>query len=176
MKYFAYGSNMLEERLRAPERVPGAACLTKVFASKYCLRFNKKSVDKSGKCNIVQTGSMDDFVWGVLFEIPEAQRWKLDVAEGYGHGYDHANIEVHLPDGTIERALAYVATVTDDKLLPYSWYHQLVVAGAEQHGLSADYIAKLREERSVKDPEPNRPSKLEAERVLAEYYAMRKSR
>ena len=175
MKYFAYGSNMLEQRLRAPERVPGAVCLTNVFASKYRLRFNKKSIDNSGKCNIVQTGAADDSVLGVLFEIPEAQRRKLDVAEGYGHGYDYANIDVHLPDGTIERALAYVATVTDGKLLPYSWYHQLVVAGAEQHGLSADYIAKLREERSVEDPEPNRRSKLEAERALAEYYATRKS-
>ena len=167
---------MLEQRLRAPKRVPGAVCLTKAFARGYRLRFHKKSVDKSGKCNIVQTGSMEDVVHGVLFEIPEAQRRKLDAAEGYGQGYDHADIQVHLPDGTTESALVYVAdfNAIDDEKVPYSWYHELVVAGAEQHGLPADYIARLREQRSVKDSEPNRDSKVEAEKVLSEYYATRK--
>ena len=27
MKYFAYGSNMLSERLQSPNRVPGASCI-----------------------------------------------------------------------------------------------------------------------------------------------------
>ena len=178
MKYFAYGSNMLEQRLRAPERVPDAVCLTVAFVPGYRLRFNKKSIDKSGKCNIIQTGSMDDFVRGVLFEMPEAQRNKLDDVEGYGHGYNHATIEVRLPDGRTEDALAYVAgpDAIDDKLVPYSWYHELVVAGAEQHGLPADYIAILREQRSVNDPQQNRDSKVEAEKVLAEYHATRESK
>jgi gamma-glutamylcyclotransferase len=58
--------------------------------------------------------------------------------------------------------------------MPYNWYHELVVAGAEQHALPDSYIAKLREERSVNDPQPDRDSKVEAEKVLSEYYATRK--
>lgn len=169
---------MLEQRLKAPKRVPGAVCLTIAFARGYCLRFHKKSIDKSGKCNIVQTGSMEDLVHGVLFEIPETQLKKLDDAEGYGQGYDHATIQAHLLDRTAGSALTYVAdfNAIDDEKVPYSWYHELVVAGAEQHGLPADYIARLREQRSVKDPQPNRDSKVEAEKVLAEYYATRESK
>jgi gamma-glutamylcyclotransferase len=119
---------------------------------------------------------MEDIVHGVLFEIPEAQRGKLDAAEGYRLGYEHAEIQVHLPDGTTESALAYVAdfTAIDEEKMPYNWYHELVVAGAEQHALPDGYIAKLREERSVNDPQPDRDSKVEAEKVLSEYYATRK--
>jgi gamma-glutamylcyclotransferase len=60
MKYFAYGSNMLTERLRA--RVGGAAALSKVCVCGYRVRFHKRSDDGSGKCNIIETGSHEDRV------------------------------------------------------------------------------------------------------------------
>jgi AIG2-like family len=164
MKYFAYGSNMLTERLRA--RVSDASPLSEVSIGGYLLRFHKKSTDGSGKCNIVKTGSDKDRIHGVIFEIPREQLEKLDEAEGYGNGYDHEYIP--LPDRPDESALAYVAEpkYIDDRLLPYKWYHELVIAGAEQHGLSPDYIAELRNQDWKEDPRPDRPSKLEAEKLL----------
>jgi gamma-glutamylcyclotransferase (GGCT)/AIG2-like uncharacterized protein YtfP len=133
MKYFAYGSNMLTERIRA--RVFGASSLSRLCLPGYRLCFHKKSIDGSGKCNIINTGSQKDRVFGVLFEIPRDQLGKLDEAEGYGNGYDHKYIP--LPDKRGETILAYVAepNYIDDGLLPYRWYYELVVAGAEQHKL-----------------------------------------
>jgi gamma-glutamylcyclotransferase len=170
-KYFAYGSNMLEQRLKA--RVPGAVFLAKAYLGGYCLRFHKKSKDGSGKCNIIQA---EDLVQGVLYEFPESELNQLDAAEGYGYGYNHKEITLRVPNGT--KALAYAVVdfkYIDDKLVPYSWYHELVVSGAEQHGLDADYIEKLRKHRSVQDPDPKRKEKVEAEKVLAAYYATRQS-
>jgi hypothetical protein len=56
---------------------------------------------------------------------------RLDKAEGFKKGYDHKYIP--LPDRPEESALAYVAETNhiDERLLPYRWYHELVVAGAE---------------------------------------------
>jgi gamma-glutamylcyclotransferase len=173
MKYFAYGSNMLTERLRA--RVSSAVALSKVCLIGYRLRFNKKSIDGSGKCNIVETGSQKDVVHGVIFEIPKEQLSKLDEAEGFKKGYDHKCIR--LPDRPGESALAYVAETKyiDDRLLPYRWYHELVVAGAEQHGLPPDYIAELRKQDCKEDPDPNRDTRLQAEKVLEDYKKASKS-
>jgi hypothetical protein len=72
------------------------------------------------------------------------------------------------PDRPKESALAYVAETNhiDERLLPYRWYHELVVAGAEQHGLPPDYIAELRKQDWKEDPKPNRRTRLEAEKLL----------
>ena len=145
MKYFAYGSNMLEERLKA--RVPGGIFINTCSVRKYKLRFHKKSDDCSGKCNIVKTGFKKDAIYGVVFEVPDDQLKALNEAEGIGHGYRHNyNISIRLADGTKPPVLTYVATglkYIDDSLIPYVWYHALVIAGAEQHKLPEDYIAGL---------------------------------
>jgi gamma-glutamylcyclotransferase len=173
MRYFAYGSNMLEERLKSENRVPDAAFQATGYVEGYRLRFHKRSNDGSGKCNIVETGSADDVVCGVIFEVPDSQLRNLDRAEGLGQGYHHEDdFPVRLADGTTMPTLAYVAdsTATDDNLIPYVWYHRLVVAGAEQHRLPEDYIAELRRVQFLDDPEPNRHTKLEAEAALNAYY------
>lgn len=173
MKYFAYGSNMLEERLQSPCRAPGAVFLNTGSIQGYRLRFHKKSKDGSGKCNIVKTGSAEDVVYGVVFDVPENQLKALDKAEGVGYGYHHdCNIPVRLTGGTEMRMLLYVADscCINDALIPYVWYQRLVTAGAEQHKLPKNYIADLKAVPSSEDPDPNRPAKLEAEEALNAYY------
>lgn len=176
IKYFAYGSNMLWERLRASNRVPGAIVLATGRLQKYRLLFHKRSDDHSGKCDIVRTDSLADVVHGVVFDVPINQRKKLDRAEGVGYGYHIEIIEVQLRGGTAISASAYVADPShiDDALLPYDWYHRLVIAGAEQNGLPADYIAELSTVPFLEDPDPNRESKLDAEKALDEYNKKRK--
>lgn len=170
MKYFAYGSNMLEERLQ--RRVPDATFLTTGSVRGYRLLFHKRSTDGSGKCNIVATNSASDVVHGVAYEVPEDRLGALDRAEGVGYGYNHNyDITVRLAEGTDTRMLAYVAdsSAIDNTLIPYTWYHGLVVAGAEQHQLPEDYIADLRSVMCSEDPDPDRPAKLEAEAALNAY-------
>jgi gamma-glutamylcyclotransferase (GGCT)/AIG2-like uncharacterized protein YtfP len=177
MKYFAYGSNMLEERLKAGTRVPGARFLTSGSVKGYDLRFHKQSDDRSGKCNVIRTGSEGSVVYGIVFEIPVNQLEDLDRAEGVGHGYHQDySISIQLADGAETKMLAYVAdsSAIDDNLIPYEWYHRLVIAGAEQHRLPKYYIECLQAVPFSKDPKPNRPTKLEAEAALKAYYGRKR--
>ena len=52
----------------------------------------------------------------------------------------------------------YVAASThiDAKLVPYTWYKDMVVLGARYHRLPADYIAKIEAVVAVPDPRPDR--------------------
>ena len=171
MKYFSYGSNMLEEWVKSSRRAPGASFLGAGNIQGYRLRFHKRSNDRSGKCNIVKTGSAEDVVYGVVFEVPEDQVGALDKAEGAGRGYHRErNIPVRFADGTEMCMLVYVAdsNYINDALIPYAWYRRLVIAGAEQHRLPEHYIADLRAVSYSEDPNPNRAAK--AEKALNAYY------
>jgi hypothetical protein len=169
MKYFAYGSNMLTQRLVA--RVSSASNPVRLVLSGYQLRFHKKSIDGSGKCNIVRTGLELNVVHGVLFDISEDQLPQLDDAEGCGHGYHCEQITLAMPGHPSQIATVYIADVNviDDALIPYRWYFDLVVAGAEQHELPLDYISAIRSVPFTADPKPDRKTKLEAEEAFEEY-------
>ena len=84
--YFAYGSNMLTERLR--QRCRGAKAVDVAVASGYILEFSKESIDNSGKATLVISTEPKRQVFGVLFEIGLDDRLELDEAEGKGSGYD----------------------------------------------------------------------------------------
>jgi len=110
--YFAYGSNMLRERLSA--RCPSAKVLGHATASGYSLQFFKKSVDGSGKATLVQSAKDDVLVNGVLFEIVTGERVDLDAAEGLGQGYARDDdFRVRSEDGNEVRATTYIGTRLD---------------------------------------------------------------
>jgi hypothetical protein len=77
-KYFAYGSNMLTERLR--ERCPSAKAIGVAVAFGYALEFSKRSSDYSGKATIVRSRKSEEHVFGVVFEIAMSERAALDKA------------------------------------------------------------------------------------------------
>jgi gamma-glutamylcyclotransferase len=137
---FAYGSNMLTARLRA--RCPSVQSRGVAELPGYELRWHKRSRDGSGKCDIVKSRALGASVLGVLFQIASDDKASLDEAEGLGNGY--AEIEASVVyDGAQIAVKAYKATDVDGALTPYSWYRALVIAGAKEHGLPADYIARL---------------------------------
>ena len=161
---------MLEERLCARKRVPSATFVSRAFVRGYRLRFHKRSSDCSGKCNIVQTELSEDLLHGVVFEVPDGDLPALDRAEGVGHGYHHQDVTITIDDND-SVALAYVADSDriNDSLIPYVWYHQLVISGATQHNLPIDYVAGLRAIPFTDDPESARLTKIEAEAALRAY-------
>ena len=122
MKYFAYGSNMLRERLR--KRVPSASVIGLASVHGRALRFHKRSSDGSAKCDLAATLCEDDQAWGVLFEIPEDQIAALDDAEGLGKGYAREEIQVCAEDGQAVESAVYLATpeAVTLTLHPYDWY------------------------------------------------------
>lgn len=156
MYYFGYGSNMLLSRIRS--RVPSADPVVNARLDGYRLRFHKRSRDGSGKCNIVRDDSCS--VHGVLFTVSASDLQSLDEAEQQGRRYRRQRVTVCGPDETSE-AFAYVAEpfYVDNSLLPYEWYHALVLAGARQHGLPDSYVAELTSVRTCPDPNRKRRQK-----------------
>ena len=148
MLYFGYGSNMprarIEARLGHVERF-GAACL-----SGWRLAFYKRGADGSGKCDAVLTNHPDDRLWGALDRLTDDQVEALDEIE---QGYDRRTVEVRFEEGSTSAGL-YVAREDriDPKLRPYHWYKELVLAGARELDLPADYVAAIREVASCPDP------------------------
>jgi hypothetical protein len=151
MYYFGYGSNMLTSRLQ--ERVPSGDPVRTGTLRGYALRFHKRSRDGSGKCNIVPSSDEDARVHGVVFDVSSADLRTLDEAEQRGRGYERRNVVVRGAESAIE-AFAYVAqpAYVDDALLPYDWYHALVLAGAREHDLPSSYTAQVESVRSYPDP------------------------
>ena len=153
---FAYGSNMPTARIRV--RCPSAQPIGVAELPGYDLRWHKRSKDGSGKCDIVQTGLPGASVFGVLFEIARSEKADLDKVEGLGLGYDETQIQVCF--GSDRRTVnAYVATATDPTLKPYTWYRALAVAGAKEHGLPAEYVARLEAVPADQDPDQKRHDK-----------------
>jgi gamma-glutamylcyclotransferase len=152
--YFAYGSNMLSERLK--ERCPSARALGIAQLPGYTLRWHKRSKDGSGKCDVVAYRD-GQVVFGVVYEIDVSERAALDRAEGCGYGYERRDVEVIL-NGDVVTTSVYIATrnATDSALKPYIWYKCLVVAGAKEHGLPAPYIANLEAVEALEDPNSTR--------------------
>ena len=137
--YFAYGSNMLTERLQA--RVPSARPVGTATLPGHALRFRKQSTDGSAKCTVVSTSPSSCSRWpspvvGVCFQMNDAHLPALDAAEGRGQGYTREKLDVDR-EGSCVPAFAYVAqdSHVNPDLHPYAWYKALVMAGARQHDL-----------------------------------------
>ncbi len=155
MLYFAYGSNMLTERLQ--DRVPSAEPVAAATLPGRTLRFHKRSRDGSGKCNLVSASEDSAVVHGVLFDVAPDDLSALDEAEHRGRGYERCRVHPHAPDQSVE-AFAYVAqpAYIDDALRPYDWYRAVVTAGAHQHDLPPAYRRHLESVRTYPDPDEER--------------------
>ncbi len=152
MKYFAYGSNMNEEdverwcRKESRElielRSPKVAIL-----QDYALAWNYYSATrKGGAANII--ASPGSHVEGILFELSEDHFDLIALKEGSPNYYRPLKVKVKLRDGgTIDRVVTY--SVREELLRrtfvpPSRDYLKIVIEGAQTHGLSSDWIEKLR--------------------------------
>ncbi len=149
MLYAAYGSNLHPLRLR--ERIASARLLTRALLPNWRLEFHKRSMDGSGKCNILPGGNG---VRLAVFEISPADKVVLDCIEGVGAGYLHYDVDVP----AVGRCATYVAQAShvDDALLPYDWYQELVLLGARAHSFPRPYVDAIAAVHSNTDPDPLR--------------------
>jgi len=151
MKYFAYGSNMSLRRLQ--QRTPSAKALGQFTLSCHDLRFHKAGQDGSGKCDAFYTGSADDLVYGVVFELAAAEKYILDQAEDLGGGYEEKQVYVVNKAGLFIESAIYYATLIDADLKPYSWYKNHVITGAKESNLAGEYIERIMRVESIEDPD-----------------------
>lgn len=139
MWYFAYASNM--NRRQMEERLHRAGLRWMIGRlDGYRVRFNKKSdVDESGKANVVPADG--ETVWGVLYDLSEQE---IEYLGSFEHGYRQKTVEVSSP-GCNERlsARTFIADPAGPDLVPAAAYLRVIVEGARQHGLPADYCERL---------------------------------
>ena len=163
VRYFAYGSNLLRERLLA--RCPGLVFSGLATLTAHRLTFDKASTDGSGKCAFEPADASE--VLGVLWDVPDTELAKLDRAEGVGYGYERCQVTVQQADRESE-VLTYQTTNRQAGLQPYDWYLALVLAGAEQQGMPPEYIDRLRTTPFRFDPDTNRRTRCTALAALEE--------
>ena len=142
--------------LRIQHRVESATAVSAARLHGHVLRFHKKSIDGSAKCDIERTSNKDDIVHGVVFEILASEKPVLDRFEGLGIGYDEKQVSIILPDGGSVSATTYYAIHIDASLSPYHWYKEHVIRGAREHALPDEYIAAIEAVPSVPDPDQDK--------------------
>lgn len=140
MLYFAYGSNMDPVQMR--DRAPGARARGPARLAGYRLTFTRDSPGWGGGVGHVEPSPGDE-VWGVLWEITDADLASLDEYEGVSVGaYVRRAMMVRHGDVEVE-AVAYLAVPRGYKP-PSKRYVRALVRGAEAHGLPAAYVQHLR--------------------------------
>ena len=142
IEYFAYGSNMSGQSMRAicaAERFLGPARL-----ARHRLAFSRRSIlTGSGVADIV--AEHDREVWGALYAIAASELERLDRKEGLGFAYERREVVIHTRDGVEHRALAYCVIAKEPvEIRPSQAYLRLLIAGAIERSLPGEYVAFLR--------------------------------
>ncbi|MEJ5173377.1 MAG: gamma-glutamylcyclotransferase family protein [Hydrogenothermaceae bacterium] len=136
MYYFAYGSNMNLKQME--RRCPSAKFSKRAYLQGYRFVYDGYSAVRNGPvANIVE--DKDSIVWGVLFEIDEDCRNRLDSYEGYPDCYDRKVIKVKDDEGMEYEALVYLRKPRPEGE-PSKVYRNIVLEGARECGLPEDYI------------------------------------
>ena len=146
MLYFAYGSNMDESQM--VERCPSARFVGVATLPDHRLAFTRKSVKRG--CGVADAVKAPEHkLWGVVYELSDADLPMLDTAEGYGPGrtrnsYWRRECTVFL-DGDADRprpVWTYFAEVQPNPPRPNQAYKNLILSGARGR-LPPEYVTEL---------------------------------
>lgn len=138
--HFAYGSSMSRAQMKSR-----AGQIFEERAARlenHELVFNKKARGGSATANI--RSAPGKTVYGVLYKIPDSALRNLDRFEGVPEHYRRIEVSATDNDGNRIAAQAYIATRVEAGLRPAAHYVQTILAGADEHGLPADYIAEIK--------------------------------
>lgn len=147
MFYFAYGSNMDSTQM-------SARCRFSVFFNiarlpNYRLCFPRKSIKRNCGVASVEPHQGSE-VWGVVYRITETDLRDLDKNEGYqlnrkDNAYFRNEWEVFIGGDPNQPLIVwiYIANFQPSPPRPSEDYMAVIIGGAKQRGLPADYIEKL---------------------------------
>jgi len=140
--YFAYGSNMDEDRMKKRD-VEFFAKLRGILRG-WELAFNKvnDSKDGAGFTNIMKKDS--GIVEGIIYKTNEESIKKLDGREGYPDHYGKKEMSVELQNGEFLNCVVYIANPAKVRkgLMPEKWYLSHLLKGKEF--LSEKYFTRLK--------------------------------
>jgi gamma-glutamylcyclotransferase len=145
--YFAYGSNMSRRQMR--ERCPDHECLGIAVLPDHDLCFPRHSpIRNCGVAGLTETAGAE--VWGVVYRLHDEDLAALDRREGYDparpfheNRYNRQAVRV-LMDGRAVDCLTYFARPEPGEHVPSADYLGTMIEGAEENGLPANYVTKLR--------------------------------
>ena len=140
---------MLTARIR--KLVPSAIPYQSGVLENYQLVFTKTGTTGSAKANLVSDSEYQ--VPGILFKVAKSERGRLNRAE---RGYEATLVTVKGNDGNSYEAFTYISNKPIKKRSPFSWYKQLMLEGASEHGLPGNHLKFLAEVPSLFDTNTNR--------------------
>ena len=141
MLYFSYGSFLDYETLK--KHCPSAKIVTKAVIPNWEVQFNFMSKTYKGGVTGIEP-AMNQVVYGIVYEVSEAEMIYLDTIEGVPAGiYYRHTITVVSDSGEILKAYTYRTTNPRGPFKPTKRYVGLMIKGAKEHGIDSDYIRKL---------------------------------
>ncbi len=141
--YFAYGSNLNFTQMK--KRCPSAKVVSKAKKLNYTLCFPiiSKKWGNKGVASIKK--SKGDIVEGVLYLISSMDLLQLDKFEANGHRYERKKVYVSLDKNIKKLTWTYIAISDHKENYPPSMaYLNIILAGAEEHNLSKNYIIDIK--------------------------------
>jgi len=136
--YFAYGSNLDADQLR--ERCPSSSSRFAARLRNHRLDFTYYSTRWTGGAADVLPHSGDE-VWGVVYELDEADLTHLD---RYESGYERVTLSVEGDDGALHPVITYMVREKRN-FAPSDIYLHKILTWAERWQLPAAYLHRLRQ-------------------------------
>ncbi|CAI4229681.1 unnamed protein product [Auanema sp. JU1783] len=135
--YFAYGSNLLKERIRVQNK--GAEYVCNGTLNGFKLAFVHESQRwKGGLATIL--GDEKEQVCGCVWKVPLEYSPELDKQEC---GYHRLTVPVQCAESVIECRTYQFSDLDAELKKPSPHYKTVILAGAVEHGLPEPYIKKL---------------------------------
>jgi len=161
---FQYGSNCLDSEINSKNRLCGDARFVDIAQTveDFELAFDVRSTGRRcAASDIVRRPGGK--VWGVLYEVPDylidrktanaRGRKSFDEIEGESTNYKRETIKVCCRNGKTLSALTYTVKYPKAGLMTNIAYVRLIVCGLREHGVSSEYIAKVKAIASANNPE-----------------------
>jgi gamma-glutamylcyclotransferase (GGCT)/AIG2-like uncharacterized protein YtfP len=146
MLYFAYGSNMDWDRMRA--RCPSAAFLCVARLDGFQVELTRECRDGFGVADIVANDTSS--VWGAVFMIPETEVGRLDRAEGYNPqkptsacARDEYRVYANGCDDQPHTVWSYAVRDKQGPFRTVGSYKDHILKGARHWGLPREYVEQL---------------------------------
>ncbi|KAK5982149.1 Cyclin N-terminal domain-containing protein [Trichostrongylus colubriformis] len=138
--YFAYGSNLLKDRIRV--QIKGAEYECNGVLKNFKLEFvaSPYSRWRGGIATIKETPGAE--VHGCVWRVPHEFAAELDLQES---GYHRLSVPVECTNATIECRTYQYSNITATSAAPSPHYKTVIVAGAIEHSLPEFYIKSLKE-------------------------------
>jgi gamma-glutamylcyclotransferase len=141
--YFAYGSNLDRGTFMGRRRMQPLTTTIGVLRD-FELRFDLPvGPGERGVANVAPRPG--EHVWGALYQLRHAEASRLDRTEGVDRGiYRRLGVEVLARDGERVAAFTYRSELSRPERKPSRRYLGLLLAGARELELPAEWVERLR--------------------------------